>query len=1151
MKTYTRNLLAILLAVAMLLTSNIAVFADVADEPPAAEQEGTFDVSDDDVELGEELELEDPVADDALDEDPEEPILDEVEEEEEEEEEEDPQPVELTAIADGVTIKVEAEAGVLAEDTTLSAIALSKEEAETYIKVIEDNTGQALDSFMVFDITLFDVEGNEVQPDGLVTVSFSNLPFGSEDDAEVFHLEPLSQMRMTGGRQANDLRYNFTARSMASTGYRRGVSFKTPHFSIYAAATTLTATYKFYVDGQDSPVDTQIIKSGEKLLEPEVPQAPEGKKFTGWFVNEDKVQFDVPITFTSTATLDAVARFSDIVHVFFMYGNDIITTKEVVRGTAVNDEGVSLVVTEEGKALSHWSTDQNGSTYDFGTPINADLVLYAVLADRYKVTFDSQGGSQVIPKYVAYNATIGELETPTRAGYEFSGWYANSSGTGAKYATTNKITSNITLYAKWTANINTPYKLVYWLENADDDGYTYKESVSKTGTTDATITVAPNDRKSGRYTYFTYKEYDTGKTIKGDGSTVVNIYYSRNEYTVRFNLNKNNSTMTINGTTYSYSTNANNQYSFTAKYDSDIANVWPTATHVNASNFYGWAENKNSPLFGTETVFVSKRLNLTPELINVNGTKTFYGRWQTGMTTYKLYYMIENLSGTSGTKYGNKYYTEDTKYTQDANSYNGNWSAKEIKGVTNVGNKIDGATAHFFYDRKEYKLEFYNPSKISDKGGAFKYGADISTLNFEPRRPSSVDSNYTFGGWFTTPAGEDGTEFNFSGKTMPENNIALYAKWIPPVHKVTYYILPGDDEVNKREIPDIPHGDSITSGALNERAIPAGLTDEDFVNWFWYVGSAFVPFDFNMSIVRDDIVLHPVWSSPDYKVTYGAGEATGTPPTDSLNYKLGAGAIALSPNGLIAPNGKVFLGWEKEGSSPARVYYPGNKINIDGNVTLVAKWGGIPQGTSIIYKPNYNTEIQAVIVELQNNGQHTILDCTFNREGYDFVGWNTEADGSGADFEVGTNVIIDGTEPNILYAQWTPKKYTITYIAEAHGSITGNESQTVNHGGSTTAVMAVPAEGYHFVKWDDGKTDATRHETNVTADATYTASFDPNTNTAYTVEHYLQDLGAATYTLGDTEDKTGTTGALTVAVAKSYSQQLHLDVQDHGRILCG
>ncbi len=351
MKTYTRNLLAILLAVAMLLTSNVAVFADVADEPPVAEQEGTFDVSDDDVELGEELELEDPVADDALDEDPEEPILDEVEEEEEEEE--DPQPVELTAIADGVTIKVEAEAGVLAEDTTLSAIALSKDEAETYIKVIEDNTGQALDSFMVFDITLFDGEGTEVQPDGLVTVSFSNLPFDSEDDAEVFHLEPLSQMRMTGGRQANDLRYNFTARSMASTGYRRGVSFKTPHFSIYAVGDKVTHTYTFKV-GEET-VDTQIIKNGEKLLEPEAPQATDGKKFTGWFVNEDKVQFDVPITFTSTATLDAVARFSDIVHVFFMYGNDIITTKEVVRGTAVNDEGVSLVVTEEDKALSHWS----------------------------------------------------------------------------------------------------------------------------------------------------------------------------------------------------------------------------------------------------------------------------------------------------------------------------------------------------------------------------------------------------------------------------------------------------------------------------------------------------------------------------------------------------------------------------------------------------------------------------------------------------------------------------------------------------------------------------------------------------------------------------------------------------------------------------
>ncbi len=120
--------------------------------------------------------------------------------------------------------------------------------------------------------------------------------------------------------------------------------------------------------------------------------------------------------------------------------------------------------------------------------------------------------------------------------------------------------------------------------------------------------------------------------------------------------------------------------------------------------------------------------------------------------------MIENLSGQDGTKYGNKYYTEDTKYTQDANSNNDNWSAKEIKGVTNVGKEITVQQHTSFYDRNEYKLEFYNPSKIGGKGGTFKYGADISTQSFEPSRPSSVDSNYTFGGWFTTSTGEGGTQ---------------------------------------------------------------------------------------------------------------------------------------------------------------------------------------------------------------------------------------------------------------------------------------------------------------------------------------------------------------------------------------------------------
>jgi parallel beta-helix repeat protein len=66
---------------------------------------------------------------------------------------------------------------------------------------------------------------------------------------------------------------------------------------------------------------------------------------------------------------------------------------------------------------------------------------------------------------------------------------------------------------------------------------------------------------------------------------------------------------------------------------------------------------------------------------------------------------------------------------------------------------------------------------------------------------------------------------------------------------------------------------------------------------------------------------------------------------------------------------------------------------------------------------------------------------------------------------------------------------TFRYVALAGGSIEGNATQVVAHGGSGTTVTAKPAAGHHFVGWSDGVLTAARADTGVTADATYTAAF--------------------------------------------------------------
>ncbi|NLB51894.1 MAG: cadherin-like domain-containing protein, partial [Syntrophomonadaceae bacterium] len=74
-------------------------------------------------------------------------------------------------------------------------------------------------------------------------------------------------------------------------------------------------------------------------------------------------------------------------------------------------------------------------------------------------------------------------------------------------------------------------------------------------------------------------------------------------------------------------------------------------------------------------------------------------------------------------------------------------------------------------------------------------------------------------------------------------------------------------------------------------------------------------------------------------------------------------------------------------------------------------------------------------------------------------------------------------------SEFATAQYTLKYAAGSGGSITGNTAQTVSYGGSGTEVSAVADQGYHFVQWSDGKTNAARTDTNVTGNINVTAIF--------------------------------------------------------------
>ena len=150
--------------------------------------------------------------------------------------------------------------------------------------------------------------------------------------------------------------------------------------------------------------------------------------------------------------------------------------------------------------------------------------------------FDAKGGLPVPPaQHVLYKEKASVPTVPAKEGYDLEGWF-NKDGDVLWDFTVNKVTKDTKLYAKWKTKTDMAYTVQHLQQNISDDKYTVIDTENKTGTTD-TMTVAA----AKSYPGFTAQAV-TQQTIKGDGTTIVQIKYDRNEITLTLDLNNLNST---------------------------------------------------------------------------------------------------------------------------------------------------------------------------------------------------------------------------------------------------------------------------------------------------------------------------------------------------------------------------------------------------------------------------------------------------------------------------------------------------------------------------------------------------------------------------------------------------------------------------------
>ncbi|WP_141505310.1 InlB B-repeat-containing protein [Paenibacillus luteus] len=224
--------------------------------------------------------------------------------------------------------------------------------------------------------------------------------------------------------------------------------------TLYAKWTINTYKVNFVVNG-GSAVEPQVIVYNAFIDKQLTKTDRAGHAFTGWYVNAELTEAaDTDEAITSDVTLYAKWTINTYKVDFVVNGGSVVQAQTIAYNQPINN---GLVVNQPGHTFAGWYIDQElTQVFNMTTPITKDMTLYAKWTiNTYKVNFVVNGGSAVEPQAIVYNAFIDkQLAKTDRAGHTFTGWYVNAELT--KAADTDKaITSDVTLYAKWTINIYT------------------------------------------------------------------------------------------------------------------------------------------------------------------------------------------------------------------------------------------------------------------------------------------------------------------------------------------------------------------------------------------------------------------------------------------------------------------------------------------------------------------------------------------------------------------------------------------------------------------------------------------------------------------------------------------------------------------------
>ena len=512
----------------------------------------------------------------------------------------------------------------------------------------------------------------------------------------------------------------------------------------------------------------------------------------------------------------------------------------------------------------------------------------------------------------------------------------------------------------------------------------------------------------------------------------------------------------------------------TAKMDSDC---WDSSQIGKTSRtFYGWSANTDAndrdvPV-GDTMDRNTLNANVRTEIVMPARAKTVYALWAINPT------LSYNVNTPAGSNAPVTPASRTVPYNTAAPDTSG-WQTGDTGKIPgyrfdgwytapNGGNKYDfntpltnNVTVYAHWVGNGYTVRFAGNGATggSTPDQAFQYN-----IGQNLRRNGFVRDGYTFTGWKRADnqqAYGDG-QWVTNLTTQPNGIVTMVAQWSANEAHIRYNPNPPAGKTTGGQgTPnwDGHTGDTPTIGqngwTIDGYTFAGWATSPDGSGARYAPGARWT--------ANGTLTLYAQWTPGQASLTYDGNGATGgkTDPQNGVTDQ----KVNVRRNGFTR-DGYVFTGWNTQPDGRGQAWAPDAVWTLHGTGVLYARWRGNQQRLN--YHGNGNTGGNT---ESQDGRTGDVLDTRangFTRDGYEFVEWNTRADGTGDHYGKGSNGVAKWTmlpAGNDLYAIWQANPASIQYRDD--WGATGSTPDTTGVTGQdvTIARNGFTRPGYTFTGW--------------------------------------------------------------------------------------